>query len=303
MKMMNRELTDLQRVAVAKLEYQLLEPGQMVRLEGTIFGQVLRHIYTNHGFQMFVIENRPGQEYTLLFKGSSGLIKGTPRTWTDDWLSTNLPIGWSFLFQKGQVPDQLVEAARLLNEVLRQRPGAKFYLYGHSLGSINLQYALSHCNHIGQVKRVDLYEGPNIFALFNHREQHHVRKFKHKVYNYVDIYDPITVGYFDRRHMVGKLCYIQSKLYPPITQHMWGGYQFDARGRLLTQAVNETFFKRAEFDQRWMSSGHAFYSKSQGWRRHQEDQLDRFSNRLLQVMANYGQKTRAEGFFSNNWLK
>lgn len=68
---------------------------------------------------MFVIENRLGREYTLLFKGSSGLIKGTPRTWTDDWLSTNLPIGWSFLFQRGQVPDQLVEAARLLNRFLK----------------------------------------------------------------------------------------------------------------------------------------------------------------------------------------
>lgn len=174
------------------------------------------------------------------------------------------------------------------------------------MGSINLQYALSHCRHIGQVKLADLYEAPNIFALLNNRERHHVRKFKHKVHNYVDIYDPVTVGYADRRHMVGQLGYLQSKLYPPITQHMWGGYQFDTHGRLLTQPVNAAFYKRADFDQRWMNGGHEFYSKGQGWRRHQEDQLDRFSNRLFQVMAKYGKKKHdLEGFplegFPTEW--
>ena len=74
--MNNRNLTDQQRVTVAKLEYQLLEPNQVIILAGQPFGKVLQHIYTADGLQMFVIENRPQKEYTLLFKGSSGIIKG-----------------------------------------------------------------------------------------------------------------------------------------------------------------------------------------------------------------------------------
>lgn len=284
---MNRELTDEQRVEVAKMEYQLLKPQQKLQLAGHFFGRVLFHIYTASGLQMYVIENRPAKEYTVLFKGSSGIIKGTPRTWTDEWLSTNFPIGWSMLVQHGAIPDQLQDAARKLNWVCRQFPHARLYLYGHSLGSINLQYALSRCRHIGQVQRADIYEGPNIFALFNHHERHHVRKFKHKVFNYVDIYDPITVGYVDRRHLVGQLRYVQSKRYPPIAQHMWGGYRFNSRGQLVTQRINAAFVQRAVVGQRLMSDGHELYSKSQDWSRRQQIQLDNFRQRLAQAMSKY----------------
>lgn len=136
--MNNRNLTDQQRVTVAKLEYQLLEPNQVIILAGQPFGKVLQHIYTADGLQMFVIENRPQKEYTLLFKGSSGIMKGNPETWTNEWLDTNLPIGWSMLFQRGEIPQQLRTATRVLNRVLCQHPNAHFYLYGHSLGSINV---------------------------------------------------------------------------------------------------------------------------------------------------------------------
>lgn len=259
--MNNRNLTDQQRVTVAKLEYQLLEPNQVIILAGQPFGKVLQHIYTADGLQMFVIENRPQKEYTLLFKGSSGIMKGNPETWTNEWLDTNLPIGWSMLFQRGEIPQQLRTATRVLNRVLCQHPNAHFYLYGHSLGSINVQYALSHCHHIGQIRRADIYEGPNIYWLLNASERKQVRKFKHKVYNYVDVYDPIVVGYVDRRRLVGRLKYVDSHLLPPINQHMWGGYMFTSRGKLKTRSIDKLFLKRGAMDQYWMKNGHELYQE------------------------------------------
>lgn len=268
--MNNRNLTDEQRVAVAKLEYQLLKPNQIVKIGGQKFGKVLRHVYTTDGFQMFVIENQFQGEYTLLFKGSSGLIKGTPETWTNEWLSTNLPIGWSMIFQRGAIPQQLRTATRELNLVLRQHPQAKFYLYGHSLGSINVQYALSRCHHIGQIQRVDIYEGPNIYWLLNLNERKQIRKYKHKVYNYIDVYDPVTVGYVDGRQLVGRLKYVDSRLIPPISQHMWGGYTFTADGKLKTRSIDQAFLKRSALDQYWIKNGHELYQEHLNLRQSQQ---------------------------------
>ena len=282
----NRNLTDLERVMVAKLEYQLLEPHQLVTIAEQPFGRVVQHVHTADGFQMFVIENRPQTEYTLLFKGSSGIIKGTPETWTNEWLATNFPIGWAMLFLHGEIPQQLKTAARELNRVLHQYEHAQFYLYGHSLGSINVQYALSQCHHIGQIKRADIYEGPNIYWLLNQHERKHVRKYKHKVYNYVDIYDPITIGYVDRRRLVGKLRYVASTLLPPISQHMWGGYNFNASGQLKTLPIDQIFLKRSTFDQHWMSNGHELYHEHLNLR--QRRQISNLHLRLQAILTKIG---------------
>lgn len=73
--MNNQYLTDEQRVNVAKMEYQLLKPGQELHLDGHYFGVVLRHIYTDDGFQAFLIGDRQQDPHclTMLFKGSSGM--------------------------------------------------------------------------------------------------------------------------------------------------------------------------------------------------------------------------------------
>ena len=253
MKMLcNRDLNDRERLQVAQMEYQLLQTDQVVKIDQQPFGRVIQHCQTADGFQMFVIENRPQREYTLLFKGSSGLIKGTIETWNHEWLATNLPIGWYLFVQRGVIPSQLRTAARKLNGILRKYPEAKFYLYGHSLGSINIQYALANCLKLGQIKRGDIYEGPNIYWLLSRRQRRRVRKFKHKVNNYIDVYDPVTAGFVDGRHLVGRLRYVKSRLLPPIQQHMWGGYQFTKTDRLLVQPINELFKIRADFNRRVM---------------------------------------------------
>lgn len=270
----NRDLNDQERLDVAKLEYQLLQDGEIVQIANRPFGIVVRHVQMADGFQLFIIQNRPQKEYTLLFKGSSGIIKGTPETWNNEWLATNLPIGWSLFVQRGTIPRQLRTAAQVLNRILKAWPTAKFYVYGHSLGSINVQYALANCHKIGRIKRADIYEGPNIYWLLSRRQRQQVRKFKHKVNNYIDVYDPVTAGYLDGRYLVGQLRYVKSHLLPLISQHMWGGYQFWPSGRLMLQPIDERFKFRAELNRRLMTRKTSF--SLERW------PLDRDNNPLLQ---------------------
>lgn len=101
-------------------------------------GQVLAHIYEPDGFQLFVIGPAvQPRELVLLFKGSSGLRKGNPTTWNDEWLATNLPLLQALLRHQRHIPSQLQTAARVLNGLVAQYPRAKFFIYGHSLGAIN----------------------------------------------------------------------------------------------------------------------------------------------------------------------
>lgn len=288
--MNNQYLTDEQRVNVAKMEYQLLKPGQELHLDGHYFGVVLRHIYTDDGFQAFLIGDRQQDPHclTMLFKGSSGMLNGTPDTLNNEWLNTNFPILWAMLFQHHQVPTQLITAARVLNQQLQKYPHAKFYLYGHSLGAINLQYALAHCHYLGRIKQASLYEGPNLYIVMNHKEQRRVRKFKHKVDNYVDVNDPVTLGYYDGRHLIGKLHYVDTDMLPPVTAHMWGGYHFWSSGRLMTKPMDDHFAQTALRQQQLMTYGRSMNANWREWRAAAEERRNEFQERLqsLQLFAN-----------------
>lgn len=280
--MNNQYFTDEQRVNVAKLEYQLLKPGQELMLDDRYFGVVLQHIYTDDGFQAFVIGERRHDPHcvTMLFKGSSGLLNGNPDTLNNEWLKTNFPILWAMLFQNYQVPAQLMTAARVLNHQLQKYPHAKFYLYGHSLGAINLQYALAHCHCLGRIKQASLYEGPNLYIMMNHKERKRVRKFKHKVDNYVDINDPVTLGYYDGRHLVGKLHYVDAEMLPLVTAHMWGGYHFWPSGRLKTRPLDNHFWQTALREQQIMAYGHSMNANWRQWRLAAEEKQNEFQKRL-----------------------
>lgn len=285
--MNHQYFTDAQRVQVAKMEYQLLIPGQVLSLNHRYFGIVLQHIYTPDGFQAFVIGNRKDDPHvlTILFKGSSGLMRGTRETITNEWLNTNFPILWAMLFQNHQVPSQLTTAARMLNRLLKQYPHTKAFLYGHSLGAINCQYALAHCRYLGRIKQVSLYEGPNLFILMNHREQRRVRKFKHKVDNYVDVNDPVTLGYYDGRHLVGQLHYVDAEMLPPITAHMWGGYSFWPSGRLKTKPVDDYFRLTAFRQQQLMTYGRTMNASWRQWKLAAAERRAGFQDRLQSLSS------------------
>lgn len=239
----NKQLTDYERVELTKKSYQELQLGEKVTIGEHLIGFVSETIYAKDGMRAFVITNP--NEVTILFKGSYGLVKGNPTTWRDEWLKTNLPILIALLVNDKKIPSQLKTAATFLNRMLNRYHGARFYLYGHSLGAINLQYALANCKHPQAIQAAYLYEGTNIWLLLDQKQRHRANEMRSKIFNYVDIYDPVTLGITASHHLVGKLCYVDSEAMNPIKQHMWGGYQFDQNGKLKLKVIDAAFLQEA----------------------------------------------------------
>lgn len=240
----NKQLTDLERVELTKKSYDELVLGERVEIGNHFIGIVTNSVYEADGLRAFVITNP--HEVTILFKGSYGFIKGNLTTWRDEWLRTNLPILVSLLANnEKRIPSQLKSAAKLLNKTISQFKGARFYIYGHSLGSINAQYALANCHHPQAVQGAYLYEGTNIWLLLNQKQRRTASKLRPKIYNYVDIYDPVTLGITATHHMIGKLMYVDSVPMAPIKQHMWGGYNFDKNGNLYLREIDDEFLQES----------------------------------------------------------
>lgn len=244
----NKQLTDLERIKLTQKSYQELALGERITIGDHFIGIVSNSVYASDGMRAFVITNP--NEVTILYKGSYGLVKGNPTTWRDEWLNTNIPILLALLANERRVPSQLKSAAELLNRTISQFKGQRVYLYGHSLGAINAQYALANCHHPEAIAGAYLYEGTNIWLLLDQKQRRRVSEMRSKIYNYVDIYDPVTLGITASPHMVGKLCYVDSKQMKPIKQHMWGGYQFDEQGNVKLRAVDEAFLEESRNEHR-----------------------------------------------------
>lgn len=247
----NERLTDFERIELTKKSYEELAIGAEVVIGKNMLGKVAKIIHEEDGLRGYVISNQ--SEITILFKGSFGLRKGNPTTWRDEWLRTNLPILLALINKEAKIPSQLVSAARVLNQSLHELPGLPCYIYGHSLGAINAQYALAHCRHPERIAGAYLYEGTNIWELLNSAERRRVGKLRQRINNYIDIYDPVTLGFTATHHMVGRLCYVDSRQINPISQHMWGGYQFDANGKLRLKEVDEEFLRESRSEQRLLT--------------------------------------------------
>ncbi|WP_367341330.1 hypothetical protein [Limosilactobacillus sp.] len=228
----NDQLNDRERVEVAKLEYQELQLDQRITLSG---GQYLGEVWqlSPVGFRAFAIADSLADphEVTVLYRGST-MMPLDPDVWTSEWLDTNLPIGRALMSQHHHVPKQLVEASRWLSQLIKLAPRAKFYVYGHSLGSINAQYAIIMCHHPEQIANAWLYEGSNVYRLLDADERKQAVQFKGQIQQYIDPLDSLAIGYTDFSHVIGQLHYVDSLLKPRIIQHMWGGYRYDDHGSL-----------------------------------------------------------------------
>lgn len=228
----NDQLTDRQRVEVAKWEYREVQLDQQIIItSGQNIGRVWQ--LSPVGFRAFAIADSltDPNEVTVLFRGST-MMPLNPDIWTSEWLDTNLPIGRALMGHRHHVPTQLVQAGRWLIKLLDTAPHARFYLYGHSLGSINAQYAISMCHRPERIANAWLYEGSNVYRLLNKEERAQAVQFKGQVHQYVDPLDLLAIGYTDFAHVIGQLYYVDSLLKPRIIQHMWGGYRYDSRGKL-----------------------------------------------------------------------
>lgn len=133
------------------------------------------------------------------------------------------------------VTGQLEDASRLLKKVLRDNPGYSVEVYGHSLGAMDGQYAVSSLDE-SEAKRVKgawLYEGPNIYSTLPEKQKRRARSYGYKVKNYVDPWDFIAQGYADDSRVVGQVQHVHSVLvFNPVKQHLWGGYRWNPDGSL-----------------------------------------------------------------------
>ena len=248
----NQKLTDFQRVELTRQSYKDLKIGQIIKIDDIFIGRISKKIYAMDGMRAFVIRNRINHEYTIIFRGSSGLTKGNPRTWKDEWFDTNMPIFFGLCSLHPKIPSQLNTATIFLNGILKEHPTAHFYVYGHSLGAINAEYALVNCPHPQRIVRAYLYEGTNIWLLLTRKQRRRAKAIRHKVFSYVDIHDPVTLGITASHRMIGKLQYVDSKKLKPITQHMWGGYHFDKNGKLFLKDVDSAFLQDAKSERKFI---------------------------------------------------
>lgn len=200
-------------------------------------------------------ERQKVKHVTVLYQGSETDFSKHPMGVVTDWIENDFPIAGKILgigatpvtvadkaFGIARPTPQLATSEATLKQAMAAYPNAHFEVYGHSLGSMDAQYAMANLS-AAELKRLDggyVYEGPNIYSLLSgsaKRTADMLRK-EHRVWNFVDSQDIIPLGYFPFQGTVGWEVHVASKsakgngISKIANQHMWGGYQFTKDGAL-----------------------------------------------------------------------
>ena len=152
-------------------------------------------------------------------------------------------------------PPQFKDAAAHLKEVIRKYPNAKIDLYGHSLGSMDIQYALAclteeEVSHIGTVH---LYNGPNAYSILTPEQKARIDSLKYKIYNHIDHKDLVSLGYQDSgsKESSGIVKHLKTKNLKDIgRQHMMHGYIYDKNGNLVLEKGTEAITRKEIIEER-----------------------------------------------------
>lgn len=262
--MMGHVNTDQERVELAKKEYSKLELKQEVNISISNrekkIGNVSQTINNKAaGQQTYIItekytpptashiERSKVKEVTVLYRGStaptlaSGLTpfhKDSLDVWTD-WGVNDIPTAIQITNGGGStVTPQLKTSAETLKQTMKLYPNAQIYVYGHSLGSMNAQYAIADLDK-KDIKRISggfFYQGPNIYSNLTPKQQDTVKAINalDRLFNFIDRKDYVAIGYGIGDPTIGHLIEVESKKAGLVEQHMWGGYQFDKEGNILT---------------------------------------------------------------------
>lgn len=262
--MMGHVNTDQERVELAKKEYSKLELKQEVNISISNrekkIGNVSQTINNKAaGQQTYIItekytpptashiERSKVKEVTVLYRGStaptlaSGLTpfhKDSLDVWTD-WGVNDIPTAIQITNGGGStVTPQLKTSAETLKQTMKLYPNAQVYVYGHSLGSMNAQYAIADLDK-KDIKRISggfFYQGPNIYSNLTPKQQDTVKAINalDRLFNFIDRKDYVPIGYGIGDPTIGHLIEVESKKAGMVEQHMWGGYQFDEDGNILT---------------------------------------------------------------------
>ncbi|ECB9816590.1 rhodanese-like domain-containing protein [Listeria monocytogenes] len=262
---MNGAYTDQERVELARKEYAKINQEEVVKIptaNGTektigIVSQKINNKST--GEQSYIItdkytpptasisERNKVKELTILYKGSTAPANGNLNVpkhpdYKDvrkDWLSNDIPTAIQITHGGGStVTPQLKTSAETLKQTMKLYPNAQIYVYGHSLGSMNAQYAIADLDK-KDIKRISggfFYQGPNIYSNLTPKQQDTVKAINalDRLFNFVDRKDYVPIGYGIGDPTIGHLIEVESKKAGMVEQHMWGGYQFDEDGNVLT---------------------------------------------------------------------
>ncbi|HAA4368561.1 TPA: DUF2974 domain-containing protein [Listeria monocytogenes] len=256
---------DYERMRLARKEYDnlyLTEDVTISKVNGgtNTIGIVSKKINNKStGEQSYIItdkytpptasisERNKVKELTILYKGSTAPANGNfnvPKhpDYKDvrkDWLSNDIPTAIQITNGGGStVTPQLKTSAETLKQTMKLYPNAQIYVYGHSLGSMNAQYAIADLDK-KDIKRISggfFYQGPNIYSNLTPKQQDTVKAINalDRLFNFIDRKDYVPIGYGIGDPTIGHLIEVESKKAGMVEQHMWGGYQFDKEGNILT---------------------------------------------------------------------
>ena len=267
---MSRDYSDHERQSIANEEYSVYEPSDPLTIKndkGELedIGTVRQVIENETGLKVYVVESPDNSEVSVLYEGSKAPFE---EGWEVDWLENDLPMAQSILKGEEGVTSQLKAAASILDDIMLGYPNAKISVYGHSLGSMNAQYALANVRDISRISGAYIYQGPNIYPVLNKEQRQRVDAIKYRIHNYIDDKDMVPLGYPENRMdsvgVVGIMYHVDSEQQLDFiySQHMWGGYVFNEDGSLKIKKDTSSFEKRYSSVLDKVSSGLYYYAKA-----------------------------------------
>ncbi len=301
------QYTDKENVEIAQQEYENHKVGYSLETSGS--GKYVGTLSdannnrTNNGEQIYTYtktstgreavpptasaeERAQVKEITIMYQGSaspSNLVTNPDEFWRD-WKDNDAPALYNIFKgqatgEPGKAPGQWEASAAYLKEMMEKYPNAKINLYGHSLGSMDVQYAIANVKDYDRINSVNIYQGPNIYPTLTPEQKANVSALYSKTNNYIDSNDIIGLGYFKGQGTVGKVYKFNGynmplseadnrrfdEVIPGLSNyrsglefidkipglnlansgvkmnitHMWGGYRFDKDGNLIDANSNQ----------------------------------------------------------------
>ena len=301
------QYTDKENVEIAQQEYENHKVGYSLETSGS--GKYVGTLSDannnrrNNGEQIYTYtktstgreavpptasaeERAQVKEITIMYQGSaspSNLVTNPDEFWRD-WKDNDAPALYNIFKgqatgEPGKAPGQWEASAAYLKEMMEKYPNAKINLYGHSLGSMDVQYAIANVKDYDRINSVNIYQGPNIYPTLTPEQKANVSALYSKTNNYIDSNDIIGLGYFKGQGTVGKVYKFNGynmplseadnrrfdEVIPGLSNyrsglefidkipglnlansgvkmnitHMWGGYRFDKDGNLIDANSNQ----------------------------------------------------------------
>ncbi|MGR3741542.1 hypothetical protein [Companilactobacillus sp. DQM5] len=256
-----KKLSDDERIEFTKNGYKKLKKNSPIVVNGKNIGYVRKVVTDSSGQQAYVItptkteKIKKSKNIAIIYRGSSANVSLDA---IRDWANNDIPMGTRVLvnkipflstllsfYTKGKYRNgpssQLINSSKTLNKLMKDYPNAKFDIYGHSLGSMDGQYAVANALDLDRIRAAYLYEGPNIYSILTSKQVKQLKKLNPRIFNFIDKNDWVSLGYSDDKNSVGTLHIILSKNMglDKVSQHMWGGYQYDKNGNIKLVPENQ----------------------------------------------------------------